>query len=142
MPAIFNEQNKDQVWQKEPSMTKRVKTIAVLSILFITLFSASCSKPQPAEDPSDEELVNIAKTYVNNSTFAAKDKIDYSICTIRTIKETNDGGITDAIVLDNQNDNINDDDILITVGETSEHNFAVLLIDRKILEVKGYLPLK
>ncbi|SCJ90358.1 Uncharacterised protein [uncultured Eubacterium sp.] len=93
------------------------------------------------------DLVQICRRYVDGSkNFSVKDKIDYSIYQIkemtfdayRSMTFVTDEKVTEKNIADYR---------MVTVGDTQvgpmgEHNYAVLLVDAKNREVKGYAPTK
>lgn len=93
------------------------------------------------------DLVQVCRRYVDGSkSFSAKDKIDYSIYRIEEM--TFDAYGSMAFITDEKVTEKNIADYrMVTVGDTQvgpigEHNYAVLLVDAKNREVKGYAPTK
>lgn len=87
------------------------------------------------------DLVLICKQYVDHSNFASKDRIDYSKYSIdeMTLGEYE----SMAFVTEEEVGEKNIDQYrLVIVGDTSEHDFAVLLVKLAEKKVVGYAPIK
>ena len=87
------------------------------------------------------DLVLICKQYVDHSNFANKDRIDYSKYSIDEMtleKYESMAFVTEEKVGEKNIDQYR----LVIVGDTSEHDFAVLLVKLAEKKVVGYAPIK
>ena len=127
--------------------------VIVLAIVAVALaagviwYMGNNQSKSDVKETIKEPYVQIAKDYIDASNFAAKDKIDYSIYLINNldIDQYNSGGyITEDKITE---ENIKDYKQII-VGDTQidtdtgAHNYAVLLIDTRSEEIRGYAPTK
>ena len=92
---------------------------------------------QPDADTTETLRSNCA-AWLAESAFDQKDRVDTAIVSVVPITE----GDLEAAVCDDESAALLDrTDWAVTLGDTSGHDYAVLLCDSETLAVLGYVPI-
>lgn len=89
-----------------------------------------------------EEVINKAEKYIQEH-MPNLNEIDYqnnTIVTIESIKESDEGMVEQFVLFDGYS-TINNKDLYVQVGESTEFDYRILLMDSETLEVKGCIPI-
>ena len=126
---------------------KKYWIIPLALMLLFTLVGCSAKKASIETDPQislsseQQEAVENSIAYIKNSELASKDKIDTSLIKIDTAEEntwqsvyTNSGKAEESTV--------DTTDWIITLGDRSGFDFAVIVCDSTTSEVIGYMPME
>jgi hypothetical protein len=79
--------------------------------------------------------------YIKKSSFSNKENIDTKIIEIRNVTDEGHQRAVwnnDSMVEENK---VDIDDWIITIGSTSGHNFSIIVCDSDTYEVIGYIPI-
>lgn len=88
-----------------------------------------------------QKAVNNSINYIKNSSFTAKDRINTNTIKIESADEKTWEFVwsKDSKV---ENNAVDSTDWIITIGDTSNHDFAVIVCDSNTYEVIGYIPIE
>lgn len=88
-----------------------------------------------------QKAVNNSINYIKNSSFTAKDRINTNTIKIGSADEKTWEFVwsKDSKV---ENNAVDSTDWIITIGDTSNHDFAVIVCDSNTYEVIGYIPIE
>lgn len=134
------------MWKKN----KIIKIVCSLIVVIVILLIVVAVKQSQLDDQKTQSslpsIVQTCKEYLYENDFAKKDSIDYSIYhttdltyegyleanffTEEKISEENIENYSQVVIGDTQ------------VGKMGEHNYAVLLVDKRTETVRGYAPVK
>lgn len=126
---------------------KKYWIIPLALMLLFTLVGCSAKKASIETDPQislsseQQEAVENSIAYIKNSELASKDKIDTSLIKIDTAEENTwqsvytDSGKAEESTVDTT-------DWIITLGDRSGFDFAVIVCDSTTSEVIGYMPME
>lgn len=126
---------------------KKYWIIPLALMLLFTLVGCSAKKASIETDPQislsseQQEAVENSIAYIKNSELASKDKIDTSLIKIDTAEENTwqsvytDSGKAEESAVDTT-------DWIITLGDRSGFDFAVIVCDSTTSEVIGYMPME
>ena len=126
---------------------KKYWIIPLALMLLFTLVGCSAKKASIETDPQislsseQQEAVENSIAYIKNSELASKDKIDISLIKINTAEENTwqsvyiDSGKAEESAVDTT-------DWIITLGDRSGFDFAVIICDSTTSEVIGYMPIE
>ena len=94
------------------------------------------------ESESDQGAVDTLKAncaaWLENSALEQRDRVDTGLASVATITQ---GDLAAAVCDDAEGQALLDGtDWAVTLGDTSGHDFVVLLCDSQTLEVLGYVP--
>ena len=126
---------------------KKYWIIPLALMLLFTLVGCSAKKASIETDPQislsseQQKAVQNSIEYIKNSELASKDRIDTSLIKIDTAEEntwqsvyTNSGKAEESTV--------DTTDWIITLGDRSGFDFAVIVCDSTTSEVIGYMPME
>ena len=126
---------------------KKYWIIPLALMLLFTLVGCSAKKASIETDPQislsseQQKAVQNSIEYIKNSELASKDRIDTSLIKIDTAEEntwqsvyTNSGKAEESTV--------DTTDWIITLGDRSGFDFAVIVCDSTTSEVIGYMPIE
>lgn len=117
---------------------KKYLTITLILLMLFILFG--CNSKKASLTPGQQKAVNNSINYIKNSSFAVKDRIDTDIITIKNANEKtwesvwSKGHKVDKNAVDST-------DWIITIGDTSNHDFAIIVCDSNTYEVIGNIPI-
>lgn len=126
---------------------KKYWIIPLALMLLFTLVGCSAKKvsietpPQTSLSSEQQKAVENSIAYIKNSELASKDKIDTSLIKIDTAEENTwqsvytDSGKAEESAVDTT-------DWIITLGDRSGFDFAVIVCDSTTSEVIGYIPIE
>ena len=126
---------------------KKYWIIPLALMLLFTLVGCSAKKASIETDPQislsseQQEAVENSIAYIKNSELASKDRIDTSLIKIDTAEENTwqsvytDSGKAEESTVDTT-------DWIITLGDRSGFDFAVIVCDSTTSEVIGYMPME
>lgn len=118
---------------------KRVPTLCLLLLLAAALF-AGCAPKIPAHQ---REAYENCLEYLKNSAFSRKDFIDTGIVRIETLKEEQKGAVwIDVNGVEEYFSQEQPEHWLFTIGDTSGHDFAMLVCNSETGSVIGYIPIE
>lgn len=145
---------------KGQKLNKNVKTlvfilliIALSVIMFQAIMAIAFGSKQPPAlpvpnsnnvsllSPEQQKAVNNSLNYIKNSPFAAKDRINTNIIEITSANEKTWESVwsKDSKV---ENNAVDSTDWIITIGDISNHDFAIIVCDSNTCEVIGHIPIK
>ena len=126
---------------------KKYWIIPLALMLLFTLVGCSAKKASIETDPQislsseQQKAVQNSIEYIKNSELTSKDRIDTSLIKIDTAEEntwqsvyTNSGKAEESTV--------DTTDWIITLGDRSGFDFAVIVCDSTTSEVIGYMPME
>ncbi len=119
---------------------KMIRKAAVAS-LFAALVLSGCSAQQSTMSATQKKAVENSLVYISESDFSFKDRINKKKFEIRSVTSGelqfvwNDDLQMEESALDTS-------DWVITIGDTSGHDFAVMICDSRTSEVLGYIPIE
>jgi len=118
-----------------------MKKVLITVIILISIIFVGCNSNISSHSGEQQSAVKNSIEFIKKSSFASKSRIDTNIVKIENItKDTWD------LVLTEDNSKIEAavdlTDWVITIGKTTEHDFAVIVCDSSTQEVIGYIPLK
>lgn len=90
----------------------------------------------------EEKAIDNSLKYIDNSFFKQKDKIDIDMIKIEKVEEDTWEIVKTIDNEDVEKEKINNSDWIITIGDTIEHDFIVIVCSSKTGEVIGYIPIK
>ena len=126
---------------------KKYWIIPLALMLLFTLVGCSAKKASIETDPQislsseQQKAVQNSIEYIKNSELASKDRIDTSLIKIDTAEENTwqsvyiDSGKAEESAVDTT-------DWIITLGDRSGFDFAVIVCDSTTSEVIGYMPME
>lgn len=117
------------------------KVLVSLIILFSIIF-VGCRSNMSTLSGEQQNAVKNNIEFIKKSSFASKSRMDTEI-----VKFENATKDTWDFVFTEDNSKIAEaavdlTDWVITIGDTSEHDFAVIVCDSSTHEVIGYIPIK
>jgi hypothetical protein len=108
-------------------------------VIFIFLFLSGCAAGNDSLSQKQKEAVANSISFIKNSSFTCRDQIDAGKVSIRNATErTWESAWHDGNPMEQNETDAND--WIITVGDTSGFNFAMILCDSGTGEVIGYIP--
>lgn len=117
-------------------MKKCLAAAFALLILFTT-FGCNPKRDLPADQ---QKAVNNSIDYINSSSFTAKGRINTDIITIKNADEkTWETVWSEGHKIDKNT--VDPTDWVITIGDTSGHDFVVIVCDSNTYEVIGHIPI-
>ncbi len=114
---------------------------AAVAMLFAALVLSGCSAQQSTMSATQKKAVENSLVYISESDFSFKDRINKKKFEIRSVTSGelqfvwNDDLQMEESALDTS-------DWVITIGDTSGHDFAVMICDSRTSEVLGYIPIE
>lgn len=117
---------------------KRVLKIPLLLLLAISLYGCAYEGASLSDD--QQKAISNSIDYINASSFAAKESIDTN-----QIKIENPTDETwKSVLYENEpidENAIDSTDWIITIGDTSYADFAIIICDSETCNVIGYIPI-
>jgi len=116
-------------------MTKCVFSI-ILAMLLAISFSV-CGAKYNSFSPEQQKAIYNSISFIKNSSYSSKDRIDTNIVKIQSADD-----IKSIWNIDNQVDDhsFDSEDWVITIGNTSNHDFAIIVCDSETSKVIGHIP--
>jgi predicted metalloprotease len=120
------------------------KVLITLLVLLISISFIGCDSKQNSKTSSlsegQQKSVDNCIEYIRNSSFTSKDHIDTSIIKIESATENTWKSVwsKDSKI---EEKTIDLTDWIITIGNTSGHNFAIIVCDSNNYKVIGYIPI-
>ena len=99
--------------------------------------AASSEAAQPDEETTETLRANCA-AWLADSTFDQKDRVDTALVSVVQVTE---GDLASAVCDSESAALLDGTDWAVTLGDTSGHDYAVLLCDSVTLAVLGYVPI-
>ena len=99
--------------------------------------AASSEAAQPDEETTETLRANCA-AWLADSTFDQKDRVDTTLVSVAKVTE---GDLAAAVCDDESAALLDGTDWAVTLGDTTGHDYAVLLCDSETLAVLGYVPI-
>ena len=99
--------------------------------------AASSEAAQPDEETTETLRANCA-AWLADSTFDQKDRVDTALVSVVQVTE---GDLASAVCDSESAALLDGTDWAVTLGDTSGHDYAVLLCDSETLAVLGYVPI-
>lgn len=118
-----------------------MKKNAVIIGLFAFLILNSCGIKENRMSDTQKEAVDNSLAYISESAFSAKDRIDKREIEISKVTSGDLKFIWNED-LKLKESSLDTSDWVITIGDTSGHDFAVMICDSKTSEVLGYIPIE
>jgi len=109
----------------------RLKKVLITIIILFNIIFVGCESNISSLSGEQQNAVKNSIEFIKKSSFASKSRIDTNI--IKIENATEDTKIEEAV---------DSTDWVITIGDTSEHDFAVIVCDSSTHEVIGYIPIK
>lgn len=114
-------------------------------IIFIMIFSivilSGCNTKKESFPEGQQKAIENSIVFIKNSAFSSKGKIDYKVVKIENATDkTGESVWNDAHKI--EENMVDSTDWVITIGETSGHDFAVIVCDSETYEVVGYIPIQ
>ena len=100
--------------------------------------AASSEAAQPDEETTETLRANCA-AWLADSTFDQKDRVDTALVSVVQVTE---GDLASAVCDSESAALLDGTDWAVTLGDTSGHDYAVLLCDSETLAVLGYVPIE
>ena len=112
----------------------------LLFVICLSLSLNGCNSQDGTLSEKQKKAVDNCIEYIINSLFTAKKGIDTSIIKIDSVtndtwKSTWSGNNIEESIIELS-------DWIITIGDTSEHQFAILVCDSDTSEVIGHIPIE
>ncbi|WP_312651177.1 hypothetical protein [Proteiniclasticum sp.] len=127
---------------------KKYLIITITLAMFFSMFGCdsnneiSLSPEQQISLSSEQQkAVNNSIDFIKNSEFASKDRIETNIITIKNADEKTWESVYSEDSIADKNA-VDSTDWIITIGDRSGHDFAVIVCDSDTLEVIGYMPIQ
>ncbi|MEG0775489.1 hypothetical protein [Clostridium sp.] len=136
---------------------KKYLTITLILLMLFTLFGCNSTKGSVSSEQQkgslstqqqkgslsaeQQKAVNNSINYIKNSSFTAKDRINTNIITIKNADEKTWEFVYSQNSKVDKN-SVDSTDWIITIGDTSDHDFAIIVCDSITYEVIGYMPIK
>ena len=117
---------------------KKYLTITLILLMLFILFGCSSKKDSLASE--QQKAVNNSINYIKNSSFTAKDRINTDIITVKNANEKTWESVWSKGFKVDKNA-VDSTDWIITIGDTSNHDFAIIVCDSDTYEVIGHIPL-
>jgi hypothetical protein len=120
---------------------KQMRKLFTKGLCYLMMFVlVGCTTDQDSLSSKQQKAVNNSIAYIKNSSFSSKDRINtkvisISLATESTWKSTLD---KDSVV---DESTIDSTDWVITIGESSGHDFAIIVCDSESSKVIGYKPI-
>ena len=115
------------------------KCIAILLLMALFAFTlAGCANVPEHQREAYENCV----AYIKNSSFSRKDFINTTIVRIETLKEEQKDAVwVEVNGVENYFGQEQPEHWLFTIGDTSGHDFAMLVCNSETDSVIGYIPI-
>jgi hypothetical protein len=117
-----------------------IRIIKILLLLFLIISFSGCNFEGSALSKDQQEAVTNSIDFINDSSFTAKERIDTD-----KIKITNPTDKTWKSVWYKgksiEENAIDSTDWIITIGDTSYYDFAIIVCDSDTCKVVGYIPI-
>lgn len=118
---------------------KKYLTITLILLMFFTLFGCNSNKISLSSE--QQKAVNNSINYIKNSEFTSKNRINTNIITIKNADEKTWEFVHSENSKADKN-TVDSTDWIITIGDTSDHDFAVIVCDSNTFEVIGYISIQ
>lgn len=118
-----------------------MKKTSIIIVLFAFLLLNSCGVKESGMSEAQKDAVDNSLAYISESEFSSRDRIDKKKIEIRSITS----GELQFVWNDNlqlEESALDISDWVITIGDTSGHDFAVMICDSVTSEVLGYIPIE
>ncbi len=114
------------------------KCIAILLLMAVAFPLAGCANVPEHQRAAYENCLE----YIKNSSFSRKDFIDTGIVRIETLKEEQKDAVwIEVNGVEEYFGREQPEHWLFTIGDTSGHNFAMLVCNSETDSVIGYIPI-
>jgi len=126
---------------------KKYLIITIILVVFFSMFGCNSNKislsPEQQISLSSEQqkAVNNSINYIKNSEFTSKNQINTKIITIKNADEKTWEFVYSENSKADKN-SVDSTDWIITIGDTSGHDFARIVCDSDTFEVIGYMPIE
>lgn len=114
---------------------------AVVATLFVALVLYGCSAQQSTMSAAQKKAVENSLVYISESDFSSKERIDKKRVEISSLT-SGDLQFVWSENLQMEESALDTSDWVITIGDTSGHDFAVMICDSRTSEVLGYIPIE
>jgi len=108
---------------------------------FFIVILSGCNTKTESFPEGQQVAVEKSIAFIKNSSFSSRNRIDFKVVKVENA--------TDKTWESVWNDNhkieekmVDSTDWVITIGETSGHDFAVIVCDSETYEVVGYIPIE
>ncbi len=112
-----------------------------LFVICLSIFLNGCNSQSMTFSEKQKKAVDNCIVYIINSSFTVKESIDTSIIKIDKASNSTWKSVWSGNNPVEENA-IDVSDWIITIGDTSEHNFAILVCDGETSEVIGHIPIE
>ena len=114
--------------------------IPLIILLNITLFTG-CNSKTSTLSAEEQKAVNNSIKFIKDSSFTSKNRIDTDIIEINNATKNTWKSVVsgDSRAKENATDST---DWIITIGDTTHHDFAIIVCDSSTYEVIGFIPIK
>jgi uncharacterized protein YcfL len=114
--------------------------VTITLAMFFSMFGCD-SNNEISLSSEQQKAVNNSINFINNSEFDSKNHIDSNIIKIKNADAKTWESVYSEVSKVDKN-SVDSTDWIITIGDTSGHNFAVIVCDSETLEVIGYTPIQ
>lgn len=119
-----------------------MKRLLITLIIIFNIIFVGCESNLNSLSIEEQKAVNNSIEFIKQSSFDSKDKINTRIIEIENATE-----VTWDVVFTKENTKVKEKavdttDWVVTIGNTSKHDFAVIVCDSSTQEVIGYIPIK
>ncbi len=118
------------------------KIIITCSILLIVMLLGGCTETKNNVSKEQQDALNNCIEYIKNSSFDSKDRIDISVVSVKVLTEDMEDSVW--VVVDRIEDYFEveqPEHWVFTIGDTSGHDFAIMVCNSETSDVIGYIPI-
>lgn len=108
--------------------------------LLMSFVLVGCTTDQDSLLSKQQKAVNNSIAYIKNSSFSSKDSINTKVISISLATESTWRSVWDKDSIVDESA-IDSTDWVITIGESSGHDFAIIVCDSENSKVIGYKPI-
>ncbi len=118
---------------------KKIFSVLIIICLIFTL--SGCNTKKESFPEGQQKAIENSTVFIKNSAFSSKGKIDYKVVKIENaVDKTWESVWNDTHKIEESM--VDSTDWVITIGEISGHDFAVIVCDSETYEVLGYIPIQ
>jgi hypothetical protein len=116
------------------------RALILFLILLIATTFLGCNVKKNVLSEGQQKAVENGIQFIRNSKFDSKDRVDTSIIEIKNATSDTWDSVFSGTSRVNEND-VDSTDWIIAIGNTSGHDFAIIVCDSTTYKVIGFIPI-
>ncbi|MDF2532131.1 MAG: hypothetical protein K0Q65_1712 [Clostridia bacterium] len=119
-----------------------MKKLLIAFIVLLNIIFVGCESNISSLSVEEKKVVKNSIEFIKQSSFASKNNINTNIIKVESATEDTWDIVLARDHTKKEEKAVDSTDWVITIGNTSNHDFAVIVCDSSTHEVIGYIPIK